>query len=256
VTGDPVQGATVTVTGFGDQYTAVTGADGTYTIGATWGMYPGTYPKVVAQGPGYLAQSKSVTVPEGGPATADFVVDHDWAEKNGGAQIADFNGLDFTPYGCGPVHAIDGNLGTGWVTVAGTTEDTTGTFVPKHITVELPNAVDVTSFGVNPSPACGLAGSASTGDYSIEVSPDNSTWVTVADGHFSPADRGKLNTVEPTVPAKAVKFVRFTIKGNQVPDVSGDSFETVCGDPSTAGGYDGCTYAALTEMAVFGTATK
>jgi hypothetical protein len=256
VTGAPVQGATVTVTGFGDQYTAVTGADGTYTIGATWGMYPGTYPKVVAQGPGYLAQSKSVTIPQGDHATADFVVDHDWAEKNGGADVVDYNGLDFTPYGCGPVQAIDGNQGTGWVTVAGTTEDTTGTFIPKHITVELPKAVDVTSFGVNPSPACGLAGSASTGDYSIEVSPDNSTWVKVASGHFTPGDRGKLNSVTPTVPAKAVKYVRFTIEGNQVPDVSGDSFETVCGDPSTAGGYDGCTYAALTEMAVFGTATS
>jgi len=171
------------------------------------------------------------------------------------------SGPDYSAYGCGPEQAVDGSLGTGWGSTAGDDQgDPTGTFVAKHITVELPKAVDVSSFGVDPASACGDAGSASTGDYSIEVSADGNAWTTVAEGHFSPADRGQLNTVTPTVPTPAVKYVRFTIKGNQVEDVAkangeDGTFESICGDSSSAGGYDGCQFADLTEMTVFGTAT-
>lgn len=42
-----------------------------------------------------------------------------------------------------------------------------------------------------------------------------------------------------------VRYVRFTIKGNQVPD-----FTTNCPN----GAFDGCRFADLSELEVFGTA--
>jgi hypothetical protein len=256
-THEPVAGATVYVAGLGNQLTAVTHADGTYAIGATWGMYPGTYPKVVVKGAGYLTDSQPVTVPVGDHATADFDVQRDWAMTSGGGAITSFNGPDYTGFGCGPSGAIDGSLGTGWGSTAGDDDGTaTGTFIPKHIVVKLPQAVDVSSFGVDPAATCGDSGSSSTGDYTIEVSSNGTDWTKVADGHFTIGDRGRLNEVAPTTAADGVTYVRFTIEGDQVPDVSGDTFENVCGDPSTSGGYTGCQYADLSELAVFGTPTS
>ncbi|HEY3530862.1 MAG TPA: M36 family metallopeptidase [Nocardioides sp.] len=259
-TGDPVAGATVFVAGFDDQLSTVTANDGTYTIGSTAGMYPGTYPKVVVQGPGYLTDSKSVTVPVGDHATANFSVQRDWAMSSGGGTVTDFNGPDYSAFGCGPSGAIDGSLGTGWgSTVGDDAGDPTGTFVPKHIVVKLPHAVDVTSFGVDPKATCGDSGSASTGDYSIEVSADGTSWATVAQGHFGEAARGHLNQVDPTGNTDGTQYVRFTILGDQVVEAARDNgdetgtFESICSDPSTQGGYSGCSFADMSELAVFGT---
>jgi extracellular elastinolytic metalloproteinase len=260
-TGDPVEGATVFVAGFGSLYTAVTHADGTYTIGGAWGMYPGTYPKVVAEGPGYITDVQPVTVPVGDHATADFSIQRDWAMSSGGGEITAFNGPDYTAFGCGPSGAIDGSLGSGWGSTAGNDAgDTTDTFMPKHIEVKLPKAVDITSFGVDPKSTCGDAGSASTGDYTIEVSTNGTDWTTVADSHFGIADRGHLNEVDPTGPTAGIQYVRFTIAGDQVEDVAAangepGTFAEICGNTSTAGGYDGCSFADMTELAVFGTPT-
>jgi hypothetical protein len=253
-TGDPVAGATVFVSGFGDELSAVTRADGTYSIGATWGMYPGTYPKVVVQGAGYLQESQSVTVPVGDSVTADFEVQRDWAMDSGGGTVTDFNGPDYSDFGCGPGGAIDGSLGTGWGSTAGNDDgDQTDTFIPKHIVVKLPRAVDVSSFGVDPKSTCGDAGSASTGDYTIEVSSNGSDWTQVADGHFGVDDRGHLNDVAPTGSADGVQYVRFTIVGNQVVDANGGgTFASICGSDDGAG-FDGCKFADMSELAVFGT---
>jgi hypothetical protein len=259
-TGDPVAGATVSVAGFGDSLSAVTNASGQYSIGSTWGMYPGTYPKVVVQGAGYLQDSQPVTVPVGDSVTADFAVQRDWAMDSGGGTVTDFNGPDYSGFGCGPGGAIDGSLGTGWGSTAGDNDgDATGTFQPKHIVVKLPQAVDVSGFGVDPEATCGDSGSSSTGDYSIEVSSNGTDWTTVADGHFGVDDRGHLAQVDPTGDTSGVQYVRFTIKGDQVVEAArqnGDdtgTFESICGDPDTSGGYTGCQFADMSELAVFGT---
>ena len=137
VTGDPVAGATSSSPASATSTPTVTKADGSYTIGFPYGMYPGTYPKVVVRGAGYLTEDQSVTVPTGDHATADFVVQRDWAENSGGAEVSDFNGPDYSAYGCGPEGAIDGSLGTGWGSTAGDDQgDPTGTFVAKHVTVQ------------------------------------------------------------------------------------------------------------------------
>ena len=258
-TGDPVEGALVTVSGQGGQYQAYTDSDGIYYI---FNLYVGTYKKVVATKGGYFGEAQPATAVRqgdfsGGDAT-NFSLTRDWAATGGGAEVTDFNGPDYSPQ-CGPEGALDTSLTTGWGSDSDTA-DNPGVFVPKHITVSLPRPVDISSFAVDPSATCGDGGSASTGDYKIEVSSDGTTWVTAAQGHFGKADRGQLNSVDPTVPASGISYVRFTIEGNQVHEASVDNgtpgtFEEICGDPSTAAGYSGCDFADLTEFAVLGSPT-
>lgn len=106
--------------------------------------------------------------------------------------------------------------------------------------------VDVDSFGIDPSATCGDGGSASTGDYRIETSPDGSTWTTAAEGTFTVYDRGRVNEVTPTAGSTGVRYVRFTMLSNQTPD-----FATTCPD----GPYSGCSFTDLTEIELVGAAT-
>lgn len=244
-TGDPVQGAVVQVTGQGDQYTTTTNADGRYAIG---GLVIGTYAKVAASGPGYIGDAKPgeavVQDPSNPTATTDFEIIRDWAASSGGGAVADFDGPDFTPFGCGPGGAIDLSLGTGWGSTTGNDAgEPTNVFVPKSITLALPQAIDISSFGIDPTATCGDGGSASTGAYKIETSTDGTTYTEVASGEFTPDDRGQLNEVTLSGGDTGVQFVRFTILGNQTPN-----FETNCPN----GAFSGCSFTDLTEIAVFG----
>jgi len=240
LTGDPVAGALVQVAGFGDQFSDVTGADGTYEID---GLYAGTYAKVVVSGAGYIPVDQAVDT-HGSPQV-DYDLIRDWAASSGGAEVADFTGPDYTPFGCGPGEAIDTSLTTGWGSTTGDDDGTpTNVFVPKHIVIDMHTTVDVDSFGIDPSATCGDGGSASTGDYRIETSPDGSTWTTAAEGTFTVDDRGRVNEVTPTAGSTGVRYVRFTMLSNQTPD-----FATTCPD----GPYSGCSFTDLTEIEVFGT---
>ncbi|MBO0843433.1 MAG: M36 family metallopeptidase, partial [Nocardioides sp.] len=216
-TGAPVPGAVVKIAGLGTQYSATADANGHYTLGA---LPPGTYPKVVVSGPGYLPETTSLTVTKGTTGTQDFKVDRDWAASTGGATVTSYGGPDYSSYGCGPSGAIDMALGSGWGSTTGDDDgDPTDTFVPKPLVVELPQAVDVTSFEVDPNGTCGDDIDSATGDYKIEVSADGTSWTTVKDGHLGYDTQGKLNTITPDAPATGVKYVRFTIEGNQLTDV-------------------------------------
>jgi extracellular elastinolytic metalloproteinase len=245
-TGDPVQGAVVQVTGQGDQYTATTDADGFYAI---FGLVTGTYAKVAASGPGYIGDAKpgkavSINDFTAGDVT-DFSIIRDWAAATGGGAVADFDGPDFTPFGCGPSGAIDLSLSTGWGSTTGNDNgDPTNVFIPKTLTIQLPQAVDISTFGVDPTATCGDGGSASTGAFSIETSPDGTTFTEAATGAFTAADRGHLNTVD-LAPGTGtgIQFVRFTMLGNQTPN-----FPVNCPN----GAFSGCSFTDLTELAVFG----
>jgi len=250
LTGDPVQGAVVRVTGWPAR--ATTDQDGFYEIDR---LAPGRYKKVVASAPGYLSRvhaAKAVRVGHfTGADLTNFKVNRDWAAISGQAEVVSFDGPDYSFFGCGPIGAFDTSLATGWGSVTGH-EDAhgnpvpTNTFEPKSITVKLPKAVDIDSFRVDPSATCGDAGSASTGKFKIETSTNGSSFAVAAQGKFVAADRGHLNRVD-LAPGTAdnVEFVRFTILGNQVPN-----FATNC----PAGPYDGCVFTDLTEVAVLGTA--
>ena len=240
----PLAGVVVHVTGhdsgFSSDYTAVTNGAGRYTIA---GIFPGTYPKVVASLDGYEIVSRSITTST--PGSGNFALRRDWSAASGGADVTDFNGPDYSSFGCGPGAAIDQSQGTGWGSSTGDDAATpTNVFVPKFIVVDLKKAVDVQSFAVDPSNTCGDPGSSATGQYRIDVSVNGTTWRPAAAGTFGAVDRGRYNAVPASGTTAGVRYVRFTILGNQVPD-----FATNCPD----GGYGGCQFTDLTELEVFGT---
>ncbi|NUR09982.1 MAG: hypothetical protein HOQ22_08075 [Nocardioidaceae bacterium] len=242
--GKPVAGATVTLAfqGRGRVNPAgVTDADGHYRLGP---VPAGTYPKLVATAPGFDPQRTTVTVTPGG-TVKDLTLRRDFAAASGGATVTAFNGPDFSP-ACGPTGAIDLSQATGWGSTTGNDNgDPTNVFVPKFVVVHLPTTVNLSEFAIDPSATCGDGGSASTGQFRIETSPDGTTWTTAAEGTFGVADRGRLNTVTPTAGTQGVNFVRFTILGNQTPD-----FANNC----PGGAFSGCSFTDLTELEAYGTA--
>jgi hypothetical protein len=245
LTGAPVAGAEVSITGhdsgFPGDYTARTGPTGRYAIG---NVFLGTYPIVTSEGPGYVQTSRAVTVTRGA-TEASFALRRDWAAASGGAGVTDFNGPDYSTFGCGPDRAIDLSLSSGWGSTTGDDAATpTNVMVPKFIVVRLPEPIRLSSFGVDPNATCGDPGSSSTGDYRIETSPDGSIWTEARQGTFTEGDRGRLNDL-PVTPVPNVRFVRFTILSPQVPN-----FATNC----PAGAFGGCTFTDLSELAVFGSA--
>jgi extracellular elastinolytic metalloproteinase len=241
----PLKGVSVTLAFQGRgpaNPSAVTDANGHYAI---HGLPEGVYRKFVVHGAGYEPAQIRVRVGPSG-ATRNFAVRRDWAAASGGASIASFTGANYTSFGCGPAGAIDLSQLTGWGSNAGAGKDDspTGTFHPKQIVVNLHRLVTVSGFGVDPQSTCGDAPSASTGGYEIATSPDNVVWTVQHSGTFTSADNGVINAVPADTTPSGVKYVRFTIKSNQVP-----SFASNCPN----GPFDGCRFADLTELEVFGT---
>jgi hypothetical protein len=248
-TGLPVAGVSVTVARQGSgrvkNPTSVTGADGTYAIS---GLVVGTYPKVVALGAGFDPVREAVTV-TAGTTVHDFSVRRDWAAASGGATVGPFDGQDFTDFGCGPGGAIDQSQATGWGSTSDLVGPETGPLLPgpdtpKKIVINLPQAIDITQVSVDPSNTCGDGGSASTGDYRVEVSTDGTTFTEVASGTFTPADRGRFNDVTFTGPTAGVTAIRFTMVTPQVFQVG-----------SCPGAFSGCTFMDMTEIAAYGSPT-
>jgi extracellular elastinolytic metalloproteinase len=242
--GKPVAGASVTLAfqaGGTVNPTATTDASGHYSLGP---VPRGRYGKLQVDAPGFVSARAGVKVGKGG-GHRDFSARRDWAALNGGATLSDFTGPDRTAGGCGPAQALDLTQLNGWKSTAGDNQgNPTNTFVPKHLTVKLPQAITLTELAVDPTSACGDGGSASTGAYRIETSADDATWTTASQGTFSVDDRGTLVALTPTAGTAGVRYVRFTILGNQVP-----TFATDCPD----GPFAGCQYADLTELEVYGT---
>jgi hypothetical protein len=73
--------------------------------------------------------------------------------------------------------------------------------------------------------------------------PERHDRTEAASGTFAVDDRGRFNPITPSAGAAGVRFVRFTILGNQTPD-----FATNC----PGGAYSGCSFTDLTEIEVFG----
>ena len=239
-----VTGATVEfgghASGFADNWTATTAADGSYTI---TGIIPGTYPKVNASGAGYDRVTQTVSIGSR-VNTLNWSLRRDWAAASGGGTIVDFDEPDYTAFGCGPINLIDQSQGAGWGSDAVLTGGPGTTAVePKHVTIKLPAAVTVSQLTINPSATCGDSGSASTGDFTVETSTNGTTWTPAATGHFTPTQR-TVNTVPLAAGSTAnVQYVRYTMRSTQVADLGG----------TCPGAFSGCSFMDSTELAVYGT---
>ena len=225
--------------GFPGDFAALTNSSGTYTI---TGIIPGTYAALFARGAGYDRQVVTMSIASR-TQVKNWALRRDWAALSGGGQVVDFNGPDFSAFGCGPNGAIDQSLGTGW----GSTSDfVNGVETPKFVTIQLPVAVDVTEISIDPGNTCGDGGSASTGDFRLETSTDGTTFVEAASGRFGVADRHRLNSV----PLNAgttdnIRFVRFTMESTQLVEAGG-----TCPGPFSA-----CDFMDMSELAVYGIAS-
>ncbi|MGW2522316.1 M36 family metallopeptidase [Streptomyces sp. NPDC001617] len=244
--GTPAAGVTVSISGHnsgfpGADFSALTAADGTYTIKD---VPDGTYRKVYASGNGYEPQLRTVEV-KSGSAAADWQLTRDWASSSGGASVSDFTGPDYTDSGCGPNGLIDLSAAV-WGSEA--KNGTNGTGVdPVHNTVKLPAPVDISELRIDPTAGCGDDKTASLGDYRIETSPDGTTWTTAAEGHFKPADTGRENAVAlKSGTDKNIQYVRLTMLGNQAADNGVNC--------ATDTGASGCSYMDVTELVVHGSA--
>ncbi|QNP75141.1 M36 family metallopeptidase [Streptomyces roseirectus] len=242
-TGSPVGGITISINGHasgspGADFSAVSAADGTYTIR---NVPEGTYRKVYAAAVGgYEPQLRTVTV---SAAPVDWTLRRDWSAASGGAEIAEFTGPDLSDGGCGPAALID-MAGSVWGSEGKGGTNGTGTN-PVHTTVRLPQGVDVSEVRLNPTAGCGDDLTASLGDYRVETSTDGTTWATAATGHFTPADNGRENTVALDAgTTRNVRYVRMTMLGNQAVDNGVD-----CAKDSTP---SGCQFIDMTELVVHG----
>jgi len=129
-----------------------------------------------------------------GTTTLNWTLRRDWAASAGGATVAFFtNPPDYTPFGCGPAGLIDQSQASGWGSDAPTNpEPPAQNPQPKQIVIRMPTMVDISELTINPSNTCGDAGSASTGDYVLETSPDGVTWTRGADMPAAFGDRGAV----------------------------------------------------------------
>src|SRR5262249_48988146 len=166
-TGARLQGAIVAFGGHdhgAGNYVAVTSPAGAYSIS---GVFAGTYPDVSAHAAGYDPILATLTISPGAHVH-DFPLRRDCASESGGGAIAPLSGPDYTPFGWGPINAIDQSQGAGWGSDTDHDALITGLASDKFIIVKLPTKVDVTQIAVNPANTCGDPGSSSTRGWRIE----------------------------------------------------------------------------------------
>jgi extracellular elastinolytic metalloproteinase len=231
ITRAPLAGIVVGIGGLDtppSSFVTTTAADGSYTIGP---VPAGTYPIVVFHpSAGYeRVTARTVAVPADGSVARDAAMRRDWAALSGGAAVATTNDDIFGDFGCGVDGAFDLSLGAGWSAYNATTPGFPGfppnthQGAPPTATVRLPNPVNVTGFGVDPSNTCGDDVSAATKDLRIEVSTDGATFTPAMTHTFAPADLGRLNMLS-TATLPGIKAVRVTMLSSQSAAGTGQHF--------------------------------
>ena len=135
----------------------------------------------------------------GQTATKDIALDRNWASKVGGASIDETND-DLNGPECDPDALIDDQDQFGWAAYNPSWPDYPAELSgdDPSATIALPDAVDVSSIGIDPAPGCFFLGaSAALKGYRLEVSSNGTTFTPYAEGEFTPEDAGSLNRLEP-----------------------------------------------------------
>jgi extracellular elastinolytic metalloproteinase len=165
-----------------------------------------------------------VPVTSGATTTRNVTLKRDWAGTKGGATVLkdptkyDNTGADF---GCGLDQLADQNEGTGISAFNPSSTDPDNPHLgPPTAVIQLPKAITVTQFGLDPSNTCGDDPTATTKAYTLETSPDGVNWALAKSGSFTMADRNRINLVAPTAGATNVRFVRLRALSPQRADPS------------------------------------
>ena len=203
VTGARLSGVQVTFASLG--LTDTTDALGQYAIAD---IPVATYPRVVATRLVYGSfVTENVQIVADTEHVLNIQLRRNWAAYGGGGRIHAASPPDFTADGCGPRHAIDQSLLTGWSSLAG---------AARSITVRLSAYVDVNGIAIDPGAICGDPDSASLKGYKVEVSPTaaSGTWIVAKTGTFALADAHRLHSFTVTK-RRGMRYVRLTMTSNQ-----------------------------------------
>jgi hypothetical protein len=215
-TGAKVVGARVSVGGFtsglpGD-LSATTNTAGTYTI---HNVPKHTYGRVVAAKAGYEpAGATNVGI------TANKVLNlklrRDWAAvgPGAGAVIKSATEPDYSEFGCGPSGAFDLSQASGWGSDAPNNPQS-GVTGPRTVVLQLPKAVNVTNFAIDPAATCGDDPSAGVKAFTISTRKTaTSPWV-VAVNNTATLSEGVFHVLTPGAGKTGVRFVKLTMKTNR-----------------------------------------
>jgi extracellular elastinolytic metalloproteinase len=196
---------------------AQTDADGNFTIPA---VPQGTYPQLIADKAGYDRVVPQNVVVGASGATVNVAVRRDWASTVGGAGLVTASA---PAYGapCRAADAFDQSQATGW---ASTSPGNTQSPGAKQVTVQLPQAVDITAFAVDPGAICGDGDSASVGPLQIATSADGVNFAPAAAATFGPSNNHRLNLLGPTGNATGARYVRVTMLAPQSNQSDGAQF--------------------------------
>jgi extracellular elastinolytic metalloproteinase len=181
-----------------------------------------TYPRLSVAGAGYepiLVKNLAVT----GDLALTVKVVRDWASIEGGATVGKFTPPDYGPFGCGPEEMLDLNLGTGWGSDAVGSTEGSNNAGPRKVVIKLPKAVDVKSFAVASTGACGDGPEAGVKRFKVETRTAAGGWITAFVG--AAPNNGKLLNYVPKGGKVNVRLVRFTMLSNHGDPVFMDVME-------------------------------
>ena len=136
----------------------------------------------------------------------------DWAAIEGGATVGKFTPPDYGPFGCGPEQLLDLNLGTGWGSDAVGSTSGSNNDGPRKVVIKLPKVVDITTFAVASTGACGDGPEAGVKKFKVETKTANGNWITAFTG--TAKNNGILKSFTPKTGKANVRFVRFTMLSN------------------------------------------
>src|SRR4051794_8976420 len=219
--GTPVAGIRV---GFGGHMSdlasdlvAQTDASGDFAIAD---VPQGTYPQLIVEKAGYDRVVPQNVVVGASGAAVNVGVRRDWASTAGGAGVVNASAPVYQAP-CHPGNAFDQSRGTGW---ASTSPGSTQSSGAKQATVQLPQAIDITAFAVDPGAVCGDDDTASVGPLRIATSADGVSFAPAAAVSFTAPNNHRLNVLAPSANAAGVRYVRVTMLAPQSSQGDGAQF--------------------------------